>query len=146
MRAARVFALVAFLTAAPVSAQCDWRIGPEQASPGLQGGLCSALYDPDGAGPAPLMLVVGGSVITQAGTGPAANIAAYDGANWSSLGTGVSGGSGNGASVRALAVYNGALIAAGDFTIAGGQPASRIARWNGLSWSALGSGLNDWVS
>lgn len=27
-------------------------------------------------------------------------------------------------------------------TVAGGVPASRIAKWDGASWSALGSGLN----
>jgi hypothetical protein len=35
---------------------------------------------------------------------------------------------------------NGDLIAGGDFTSAGGVGASGIARWNGSSWSALGSG------
>jgi hypothetical protein len=33
----------------------------------------------------------------------------------------------------------------GQFTTAGGMPASRIARWNGSSWSALGSGVNNSV-
>jgi hypothetical protein len=31
------------------------------------------------------------------------------------------------------------------FTSAGGSTASRIARWNGTSWSPLGAGLDDWV-
>ena len=34
----------------------------------------------------------------------------------------------------------------GDFTWAGGVGASRIAKWNGSAWSALGSGMNDRVS
>jgi hypothetical protein len=34
------------------------------------------------------------------------------------------------------------LIAAGDFTIAGGAAAQRIASWDGSSWSPLGSGLD----
>ncbi len=42
-----------------------------------------------------------------------------------------------------LAVYDNALIAGGWFTTAGGVAASRIARWDGASWSALGSGMND---
>ena len=45
----------------------------------------------------------------------------------------------------ALAVYEGDLIAAGNFTTAGGVTVNRIARWNGETWSALGSGLNDAV-
>ena len=36
-----------------------------------------------------------------------------------------------------------ALIAAGSFTVAGGTtPASRVARWDGRRWTALGEGLN----
>lgn len=35
-----------------------------------------------------------------------------------------------------------ALYVAGNFTMAGGQPASRIAKWNGFFWSPLGSGLD----
>ena len=43
--------------------------------------------------------------------------------------------------VSALAVMpNGDLVAAGTFTMAGGQPiASSVARWNGATWSAVGS-------
>lgn len=44
--------------------------------------------------------------------------------------------------VHALTVYNGELIAGGQFTNAGGQPANYIAKWNGYSWSPLGSGTN----
>ncbi|MFZ6029562.1 MAG: hypothetical protein ACOYYS_17755 [Chloroflexota bacterium] len=36
----------------------------------------------------------------------------------------------------------GAVYAAGDFRLAGGQSANHIARWDGQAWSALGSGLN----
>jgi hypothetical protein len=35
-----------------------------------------------------------------------------------------------------------ALYAGGSFTTAGGVTASRMAKWNGTSWSALGSGMN----
>ena len=34
-----------------------------------------------------------------------------------------------------------ALYAGGDFTAAGGAAARRIAKWDGSTWSALGSGL-----
>src|SRR6185503_12018390 len=48
--------------------------------------------------------------------------------------------------VYALAVYDDgsgpALYAGGIFTAAGGVLANRIARWDGASWSALGSGMN----
>lgn len=45
--------------------------------------------------------------------------------------------------VRTMAVAaNGDVYAGGDFTSIGGVSANRIAKWNGSSWSALGTGLN----
>jgi trimeric autotransporter adhesin len=60
------------------------------------------------------------------------NIARWNGTAWVPLGTGTNG------LVRTLLVAaNGDLIAAGDFTNAGGVAVNRIARWNGNAWSAL---------
>jgi hypothetical protein len=72
------------------------------------------------------------------------NIAAWDGQNWLPLGTGTN------AFVRALAVFDpdGAgpmpelLIAGGGFTVAGGLSAVGIAAWDGMSWQALGPGVD----
>jgi hypothetical protein len=48
--------------------------------------------------------------------------------------------------VNALAVLpTGDVVAAGTFATADGLPASRIARWDGVSWSAIGSGTNSVV-
>ncbi len=48
--------------------------------------------------------------------------------------------------VYALAVdASGNLYAGGNFTTAGGVAANHIAKWNGTSWSALGSGMNSTV-
>jgi len=47
--------------------------------------------------------------------------------------------------VYALAVSGSDLYAGGFFTAAGGTPATNIAKWNGSSWSALGSGMNRYV-
>jgi hypothetical protein len=48
--------------------------------------------------------------------------------------------------VDALAVMPGGdLIAAGNFTLAGGVACSRIARWDGVVWSPLGTGMDAWV-
>ena len=58
---------------------------------------------------------------------------------WQSLGSGMD------SYVRALAIYNGELIAGGDFFTAGGQGASRVARWDGGAWQSLGSGMNNSV-
>lgn len=49
---------------------------------------------------------------------------------WDSLERGVNG------AVAGLIVYNGNLIAGGYFDTAGGQPANKIAQWNGSSWSS----------
>ena len=59
-------------------------------------------------------------------------------AGWSPLGPGTDG------PIYALAWdgVNNYLYAGGDFTAAGGVPADRIARWDGQTWSALGSGVN----
>ncbi len=52
--------------------------------------------------------------------------------------------------VEALAVWDDgsgeALYVGGGFTTAGGQVVNRIARWDGLNWSPLGSGCDNFVS
>jgi len=44
--------------------------------------------------------------------------------------------------VRAFAVSGGNVFVGGEFTEAGGQPARRIARWDGSAWHALGNGVD----
>lgn len=46
------------------------------------------------------------------------------------------------ASVFALEVYDGNLIAGGFFTTVGGVSANYIAHWNGTNWSPLSTGMN----
>ncbi|HZM00765.1 MAG TPA: hypothetical protein VFD43_10980, partial [Planctomycetota bacterium] len=74
---------------------------------------------------------------------PASNIARWDGRTWSALGAGIGG---NFPHVRALAVFDdgrgAALYAGGGFSSAGSVHARHIARWDGTSWSALGSSLS----
>jgi len=81
-----------------------------------------------------------GGLFKWADGSPATNIAKWNGANWSAVGLGVSGG--RYATVLALAVSGSDLYAGGTFTTAGGSPANRIAKWDGSSWSPLGSGMN----
>ncbi|NLE57867.1 MAG: hypothetical protein GX616_05865 [Planctomycetes bacterium] len=83
-----------------------------------------------------------GGQFTTAGGISAKNIACWDPATstWSALGSGIGGGY---QYVYALAVLGGKLYAGGDFAIAGGMTANRIACWDPVTstWSALGSGM-----
>ncbi len=102
-----------------------------------------AVYD-DGSGPA---LYAGGDFDTASGM-TVNGIAKWDGASWTSLGSGVTGGIDPG--VYALTVFDDgdgpALYAGGRFSLAGGMTASRIARWDGIGWSKLGNGRSHQVN
>jgi len=108
--------------------------GPE---PGANGPIHAFLVFDDGNGPA---LYAGGGFTSIAGV-PANRIARWDGTAWSPLGSGLTGLSS--IAVQALAVFDDgtgpALYAGGHFGFAGGVPTSGIARWDGTTWSALGS-------
>jgi hypothetical protein len=84
-----------------------------------------------------------GGQFTSAGGVSVNNIALWNGSSWSTLctGTGLTGGGGFGTFVLAIEVVGTDVFVGGNFTNAGGVSASRIARWNGSSWSALSSGL-----
>lgn len=82
-----------------------------------------------------------GGEFTQVGGVPANHLARWDGNAWSPVGSG--GGNGVDASVWALAVFGGDLIVGGGFVevnVGAPLPANRLARWNGSSWSTIGSG------
>jgi len=113
------------------------------------------VYDDDGSGPNGPQLVAGG-FFTTAGGQTANRIARWNPvtSSWSSVGTGTANGVNN--TVRALTVYDDdgtgpnppQLAAGGFFTIAGGQTANSIARWNPLtsSWSSFGMGTANGVN
>jgi hypothetical protein len=89
-------------------------------------------------------------LFTTAGSTPANRIARLDGDRWSALDGGGIGGPLRGSDrVQALASYDDgsgpALFAAGAFSLAGGSPANDVARWDGSTWSALGTGLGGGV-
>jgi len=135
-----IFVLVAVITPLCFS-QCEYEWKQGQGIPGVDGEVDAVTtWDPDGAGPKPELLVVGGS-FTIAGETFANNIATWDGNSWQPLGSGISGPYQLNP-VYALTVYNGELIAAGPFTTAGGVTVNYIARWDGSSWQTLGSGMN----
>jgi len=70
-------------------------------------------------------------------------IAKWDGTSWSALGNGIEGP--NFPRVRSIKVFDDgsgpALYAAGRFDTVDGQAIENIARWDGTSWSALGTGI-----
>jgi hypothetical protein len=86
--------------------------------------------------------VSGFAVELDAARGPVLRAVAPTATGWSALGTGTQGSS----AVLALAVIGNDLYVGGVFTAVGGVSASRIAKWNGTSWSALGAGVNSTVN
>lgn len=102
----------------------------------------------DGSGPA----LYAGGMFDGAGGVPSAGVVKWDGETWSDVGGGVGG---NNPYVRAFEVYddgNGpALIVGGNFTSAGAGELTtiRVAKWDGVEWSAMGDGfggINPWVT
>jgi len=120
--------------------------GADDISPGV---MALTVYD-DGSGPA---LVAGGHFTTAGGV-PAQKIAKWNGTTWAALGVGVTAFTPEGldyGQVFALAVYDDgsgtALYAGGHITLASNAPTNYvatnyIAKWDGSTWSALGSGTD----
>lgn len=106
---------------------------------GVNGAVHALCVFDDGSGPA---LFVAGS-FTEAGGVAANRVARWDGESWSALGSTPGGGMDK--VVRALAVFDDGsgprLFAGGDFVTVDGQPASRVAAWDGAAWSAVGGGV-----
>jgi PKD repeat protein len=87
------------------------------------------------------LLYMGGHFLEVGGNTNASGVAVYNGNAWSAMGTGVN------SYVRAITKYNGNIIVGGDFSTAGGNPASRVAKWSPTTstWSTMGSGFNDYL-
>jgi hypothetical protein len=84
-------------------------------------------------------LLIGGDFTSVNGV-PANGLARWDGATWTEFAGGVAGPFGF--SVTKFGVLaNGDLVVGGRFSAAGGVAANNIAKWNGTSFSPLGSGL-----
>jgi trimeric autotransporter adhesin len=89
-------------------------------------GQCSAVWDPDGGGPAPPLLVIGYSY---------GGVAAWDGSSFLSFGSSPDG------EIHSVAVYNGQLYVGGNFSKIGSDPVNNVARWDGSHWQPLGTGM-----
>jgi hypothetical protein len=116
----------------------SWSLVGDGEVNGVNGNVYTLNVLDDGSGAA---LYAGGQ-FTMAGGTPANGIAKWDGTSWSSIGTGSSNGvNGTVGALKVLDLGGGpSLYVGGNFTMAGGTPANRIARWDGTSWSPLGTG------
>ncbi|HUI28820.1 MAG TPA: hypothetical protein VLX91_01295, partial [Candidatus Acidoferrales bacterium] len=85
-----------------------------------------------------------GGTFSSAGGIAANNIVDYNTSTntWNPLGSGTNGVNGG---ICAMAYFGGNLYVGGSFTTAGGGSVSDIARWDGSSWHALGSGVDNVV-
>lgn len=127
--------------AQPAQGSCaaDWIPTYGQRN-GTDGYLSALVEFDDGTGPA----LFAAGVINVAGGVPVRGLAKWDGARWSAvLDTLI----GDPLYPNALAVFDDgagpALYVSGPFVTIDGVAASRIAKWDGSTWSSLGSGLND---
>lgn len=136
----------ATLFAASGVAQCD-NVWVQAANPPGVGGsngltnaevLAATWWDPDGAGPEVSRMVIAGK-FTIAGTVAANNIAVVDPVTelFAPMGDGIAGDV-----LDLTATASGDLIAVGNFASAGGVAVANVARWDGVSWHAMGSGLS----
>jgi hypothetical protein len=118
----------ALVMVVPAHAQCNGAFSPGVPSPILRWGgntgagiFASTTWDPDGGGPLPPRLVIGGSMTTIGGQ-DTSSVAVFDGAQWFPMPlTGIP---------FALTTWNGDLVAAGN---------SFVRRWNASTWDALGT-------
>jgi hypothetical protein len=85
-------------------------------------------------------LIVGG-YFTMAGGDSANLVAAWDGASWSAIGSGMPEGRiVSLGTVLSLIIHDGKLIAGGFFGLPSSDTASLVAAWDGISWSSLMAG------
>lgn len=135
---------VSGLVESRAGAQCVGGWQPGDGLPGVDGEVrAMTWWDPDGPGPLPRVLVVGGQFWI-AGGRPAAYLAVWDGVSWSRFANGPS------APVNALlGLPDGRLVVAGEFTDIGSDSQLRsIAIWNPVSssWGPAGGGAIGAVS
>lgn len=98
-----------------------------------EGGATEIAFSPSG----------GFAVIEQYTNGIPTNqfVEEWNGQGWTTLGSVTTGVFGGDALTDLLYLPNGDLVVCGDFSSMGGVAVNNVARWDGASWSDLGSGL-----
>lgn len=86
-------------------------------------------------------LYAAGQFLSMGGVANTRFIARWDGTAWKALATGID----NDAVYNLVFGLDGTLYLSGAFTLIGGLTRNRVASWNGTSFSALGTGLNNTV-
>lgn len=89
-------------------------------------------------------LVVSGE-FDRVGNKQISGIMQWNGAEWDSLGSGLSGNIAGSTSImypHDMCVFGTDLVVVGNFLEAGGIPVNGIARWDGTQWHAFGAGFN----
>ena len=125
--------LSCLLTAASMSAQCQFNWQPGSDAPSPAGYLKKVLSTANGD-------IYAGGFLVAAGATPLQNIGRYDGSQWDPLGSGIDGGV-----YGLIELQGGGVVACGAFGQAGAVVANNIARWDGSAWSPLGAGCSDRV-
>jgi len=133
---------------ASIDSDCpgEWSSSPAQNFPGVDGTVyASILWDPDGSGPLPPQLVIGGDFTSAGGvaTGCLATCDPFT-FEWRALAPAITHTSTP--VVYALALLPNAsggidLLVAGRFSAVGGASAASIARWDGSAWSPMSNGI-----
>lgn len=122
------------------SAWSEVSANAEPADRGFNGPVNALAVLDDGVS---AVLCAGGR-FSSADTAAASNVASWDGSAWQAAGSGTSD------EVWSLAQFDidfvgpipPVLAVGGDFLVAGGVAANRIATWDGTAWAALGSGAS----
>ncbi len=73
-----------------------------------------------------------------------ANIARWNGTSWQVVGGGTQGALPYTAEVHAVLEAPGGIVVGGQFEAAGGTPVYKVAQWNGINWSAMGGGMEQY--
>ncbi|MBX3377584.1 MAG: immunoglobulin domain-containing protein [Phycisphaeraceae bacterium] len=144
--------LVVVLGLSPAGARgqtCEtWYAGGEEmpgvgGSPVVIGGgsiFDLTVWDPDGSGPARSKLLACGT-FGAAGSTQADRLAMWNGSHWAPIGLQTN--YTQNAPTK-MAVFNSEVIVAGDGVA--GLPGQHIARWTGIAWEPLGTGVDSGVS
>lgn len=106
----------------------------------LNGGVYDVVWDAAG------LLYAVGAFTNAGGVANADYIATWDGVAWAAVGNPNSGGAAMTLVRRAVFDHDGNLIIGGNFTdLAGVAAADYVALWDGATWAAMGSGLDNLV-